>query len=255
MSGDVMKKPILLLIASLFLSSSDSQATQKIKLVSGVHLDVVELIEKLPVKDISELPLRAQGLRHAPHHEHPYGIIYKGVRYVDGHAKILATKHHVENKLAWFKGLVDHVRMTSKKHAHYNIHESSTILDETVETLQTKLEDIVEKAPNEEAKRKLHEDGWKMIHDLVNELRPEVANHKLTYLANELLELKKSSEHIKKEQSQALMLPADLPKKACELHNKGVSLADINKAIPVPVDAIQCAKVAPRNAVLTPVSQ
>ncbi|MBX9977163.1 MAG: hypothetical protein K2X98_02805 [Alphaproteobacteria bacterium] len=253
---------------------------------------MVELIEKLPVKDISELPLRAQGLRHDNHLIHPYGIIYKGVRYVEGHAKILATKHHVENKLAWFKGLVDHVRMTSRRHAHYNIHESSTILDETVETLQTKLEEIVEKAPNAEAKRKLHEDGWKMIHGLMGELRPEVADHKLTHLANGLSALVKLDGIIDKTESAPHKeeLIQHLKVKACELHNQGVSLADIQENAPnafggmdegeldnlmkenpdAAVKAIKagkhhlqhpydvashCAKVAPRNAALTPVSQ
>lgn len=247
-----MKKPVLLLLTSLFLSSSvftsGAEATLNLQVMPrGAHVDINKLIEQMPVKDMSELPPHGLSLKHqAPH---PFGVIYHGVRYVEGHAKKLANDHHVENKLTWFKGLVDHVRMTATQKAHYNIHEGYPILKVSVDHLKEKLDAMVQNAPPE-ARAQLHEKGWKMIHDLTNELRPIVVDHRQEHLDSELGKLIKSSAVMDQETSveRKAEMTKELKKKGCQLHNKGMNLTHINKV--VEVDSAECATLAPRNAVI-----
>lgn len=251
-NGVIMKKPVLLLLTALILSSSVSTSKAEASLnlnimPRGAHVDVNKLIEQMPVKDMSELPPHGLTLKHQG--AHPFGVIYHGVRYVEGHDKKIAHEHHAQNKLIWFKGLVDHVRMTSMHYSHHDSHKPYPILKVTVDRLKEKLDDMVAKAPPE-ARAKMHEEGWKMIHDLVNELRPQVVDHRQVHLDGELAKLVKSSADMDQETSveRKAEMTKDLKKKGCELHNKGIALSHINKA--VTVDASECATVAPRNAVI-----
>lgn len=234
-----MKKPVQLLLTSLFLSSSvftsGAEATLNLQVMPrGAHVDINKLIEQMPVKDMSELPPHGLSLKHqAPH---PFGVIYHGVRYVEGHAKKLANDHHVENKLTWFKGLVDHVRMTATQKAHYNIHEGYPILKVSVDHLKERLDGMVQNAPPE-ARAPLHEKGWKMIHDLINELRgdskkTDIQKLRSDHLDSELKELGKLNALIKGTKPSDLELTGRLQKMACDLHNEGMSLARIHEAAP-----------------------